>query len=82
MIVDCAVYEHGVRRDGEVALGEAFASGHDNDRFVWIGLHEPTEEEFDSVRREFELHDWRLRTPSTPISGQSSRSTARRSSWC
>jgi len=57
MIVDCAVYEHGVRRDGEVALGEAFASGHDNDRFVWIGLHEPTEEEFDSVRREFELHE-------------------------
>jgi magnesium transporter len=57
MIVDCAVYEHGVRRDGDLDLGEAFASGHDNDRFVWIGLHEPTEEEFDSVRREFELHE-------------------------
>jgi magnesium transporter len=25
-------------------------------RFVWIGLYEPTEEEFDSLRREFELH--------------------------
>ena len=57
MIVDCAVYEHGVRRDGNIELGEAFASGQDNDRFVWIGLHEPTAEEFDSVRREFELHE-------------------------
>ncbi len=27
-----------------------------DDQFVWIGLHEPTEEEFDSVRREFALH--------------------------
>ena len=57
MIVDCAVYEYGVRRDGDLALGEAFASGHDNERFVWIGLHEPTAEEFESVRREFELHE-------------------------
>jgi magnesium transporter len=57
VIVDCAIYEHGVRRKGSVELGEAFKSCHDDDRFVWIGLHEPTEEEFDSVRREFELHE-------------------------
>jgi magnesium transporter len=57
VIVDCAIYEHGVRREGSVELGEAFKSCHDDDRFVWIGLHEPTEEEFDSVRREFELHE-------------------------
>ena len=25
--------------------------------FVWIGLYEPTEDEFDSIRREFELHE-------------------------
>ena len=25
-------------------------------KFVWIGLYEPTEEEFDSLRREFNLH--------------------------
>ena len=25
-------------------------------RFVWIGLYEPTEEEFDALRREFDLH--------------------------
>ena len=57
MIVDCAVYEHGVRREGSVELGEAFQSCKNDDRFVWIGLHEPTEEEFDSVRREFALHE-------------------------
>jgi magnesium transporter len=57
MIVDCAVYEHGVRRDGQLGLDEAFARCRDDDRFAWIGLHEPTEEEFDSVRREFELHE-------------------------
>jgi magnesium transporter len=27
------------------------------DAFTWIGLYEPTEEEFDSIRREFELHE-------------------------
>ena len=26
------------------------------DTFVWIGLYEPTEEEFDALRREFDLH--------------------------
>ncbi len=57
MIVDCAIYEHGVRREGSVELGEAFKNCHNDDRFVWIGLHEPTEEEFDSVRREFALHE-------------------------
>ena len=57
MIVDCAIYEHGVRRAGDVELGEAFKSCHNDEHFVWIGLHEPTEEEFDSVRREFELHE-------------------------
>ena len=25
--------------------------------FVWIGLHEPTEEEFDAIQAEFDLHE-------------------------
>ena len=62
MIVDCAVYEDGERRAGELDLHEAYEAGchHNGDghgRFVWIGLKEPTEEEFDSVRREFHLHE-------------------------
>ena len=56
MIVDCAVYQSGVRRPGKLALEDAYEAGRKPDAFVWIGLHEPTEEEFDSVRREFDLH--------------------------
>jgi magnesium transporter len=56
MIVDCAVYEKGVRRPGQLALGDAYEACRDPDAFVWIGLYEPTEEEFDSVRLEFDLH--------------------------
>ena len=56
MIVDCAIYEHGVRRDGKVELAHAYDERHQEGKFVWIGLYEPTEEEFDSLRREFHLH--------------------------
>ena len=57
MIVDCAVYEAGQRRDGLVALDHAFEQLGGDSSFIWIGLLEPTEEEFQTVRREFGLHD-------------------------
>jgi magnesium transporter len=57
MIVDCAVYEEGRRRDGAVPVHEAMEACRRPGAFTWIGLYEPTEEEFDSIRREFELHD-------------------------
>jgi magnesium transporter len=61
MIVDCAVYENGARRAGDLQLGEAYEAGRrdssDPGKFVWIGLVEPSEEEFDSVSREFHLHE-------------------------
>jgi magnesium transporter len=57
MIVDCAVYERGSRREGALALEDAFAQCQGDHSFVWIGLHEPTSEEFDAVRREFNLHE-------------------------
>ena len=47
----------GVRRGGVLSLEEAFAAGRPADAFVWIGLHEPTGEEFAAVRQEFSLHD-------------------------
>ncbi len=49
MIVDSAVYEEGRRTD---VPAERRGPGS----FVWIGLFEPTPEEFDSLRREFALH--------------------------
>jgi len=56
VIVDCAIYENGVRRDGKVELEHAYDVRHQPGRFVWIGLYEPTEQEFETLRREFDLH--------------------------
>ncbi|MEU4726862.1 MULTISPECIES: magnesium and cobalt transport protein CorA [unclassified Streptomyces] len=57
VIVDCAIYRDGRRTDGPEdfsdALDEARATG---DAFLWVGMHEPSAEEFDHVRREFGLH--------------------------
>jgi magnesium transporter len=57
MIVDCAVYQDGRRRPGELSIVNACEASNWENAFVWIGLYEPTEEEFDSVRREFDLHE-------------------------
>ena len=57
MIVDCAVYEDGRRRDGALPVHEAMEACREPGAFTWIGLYEPTEEEFDSIRREFDLHE-------------------------
>jgi magnesium transporter len=57
VIVDCAVYENGIRQQEELPLEAAYAACASPNAFAWIGLFEPTEEEFDSVRREFELHE-------------------------
>jgi magnesium transporter len=57
MIIDCAVYQEGRRRPGELALADAFEAAGDDNAFVWIGLYEPDEREFDSVAREFNLHE-------------------------
>jgi magnesium transporter len=56
VIVDCAVYTDGHRRGGVLALPEALEASREAGSFVWIGLHEPSHEEFESVRDEFDLH--------------------------
>jgi magnesium transporter len=57
MIVDCAVYEEGQRRGGELRLEDAYEAGREDGAFVWLGLHEPSPQEFESVRAEFDLHE-------------------------
>jgi magnesium transporter len=56
VIVDCAVYEEGRRREGEVDLARAYDACRSHGCFAWIGLREPSMEEFESLRREFDLH--------------------------
>ena len=57
MIVDCAVYDKGVRREGDLPLELALEASREPGCFVWIGLFEPTPSEFYAVRREFDLHE-------------------------
>src|SRR2546421_12200404 len=57
MIIDCAHYKDGVRRDeGAVALEEA-AARTTQGGFVWLGLFEPGAEELAQVRGAFGLHE-------------------------
>jgi magnesium transporter len=57
MIVDCAHYQDGRRRDeGAVPLQEA-AARCGQGGFVWLGLFEPGEEELAQVRDTFGLHE-------------------------
>ncbi|MET9254245.1 magnesium and cobalt transport protein CorA [Streptomyces sp. NPDC003717] len=57
-VVDCAVYRDGSRVETPVPLGphEAMRLVRRDGGFVWIGLHEPTEDEFAGIAREFGLH--------------------------
>ncbi|GAB2454080.1 magnesium/cobalt transporter CorA [Streptomyces incanus] len=56
MIVDCAVYREGRRTEGSADLSDALDQARTSGGFVWIGLHEPTADEFDLVTQEFGLH--------------------------
>jgi magnesium transporter len=57
VIIDCAHYQDGRRRDeGAVPLGEA-AARCGQGGFVWLGLFEPSSEELMQVRDTFGLHE-------------------------
>ncbi len=55
MVVNCAAYTSGRRRDVEIK--EIGAELQRDDRFVWIGLHEPDEDLLRQVQQAFGLHD-------------------------
>ena len=55
-IVNCAAYSHG-RRKADIVLSQVHELLKENNQFVWIGLHEPSEEVLEQVQREFGLHD-------------------------
>jgi len=57
VIVDCAIYRDGRRSQGPEDLSDALAEARASGKaFLWIGLHDPTEHEFDRVAEEFALH--------------------------
>lgn len=56
MIVDCAIYRDGRRAEGPEDLSDALDEARASGGFVWIGLHAPSEQEFELVTQEFGLH--------------------------
>ncbi|GAA1363058.1 magnesium/cobalt transporter CorA [Streptomyces beijiangensis] len=57
VIVDSAIYRNGRRTEGPTDYSEALDKARaEGDSFLWLGMHEPTEEEFSLVTSEFGLH--------------------------
>ena len=57
MIIDAAHYQGGVREAEPFELDGALARDRRSGSFSWIGLYEPEETEFGSVRDEYDLHE-------------------------
>ena len=55
-IINCAAYCGG-RRVADVELDQVHEVLKEPDQFVWIALHEPSEETFKRVQDEFGLHE-------------------------
>jgi magnesium transporter len=55
-IINCVAYADG-RRVADVNLQDVHTALEDSRQFVWIGLHEPSEEVLDKVKLEFNLHE-------------------------
>jgi magnesium transporter len=57
VIVDRAVYRDGRRTAEPDDFAELHAACRSGDAVAWLGLYEPSHEEFSSVAREFGLHE-------------------------
>src|SRR5688572_1881592 len=55
-IINCVAYADG-QRSANVELNRVHEVLKDANQFVWIGLHEPSEEVLQNVQEEFALHD-------------------------
>jgi magnesium transporter len=56
MIVDSAIYVDGRRAAEPASLQEIYEACREHHGLAWIGLYEPTEDEFSSMAEEFGLH--------------------------
>jgi len=57
VIVDCGVYEEGRRRGEKLSLEQAHEASRAENAFVWLGVAEPSAEEFEVIARQFDLHE-------------------------
>ena len=55
-IINCAAYSKG-KRIANIPIDRVSDVLQESDKFVWIGLHEPTEELLKEAQQEFQLHD-------------------------
>lgn len=55
LIVSCGLYQDGERRQDVNDIPEALATADEEGGFVWIGLWEPTEDEFAELAAQFDL---------------------------
>src|SRR5690349_4947472 len=55
-IINCAAYSNG-RRVSDVELDKVHEILKQQNQFVWIALHEPSEEILEHVKKEFGLHE-------------------------
>jgi magnesium transporter len=56
MIVDYALYQNGIRYTQPSNLAELIQKAKSNGGFVWLGLAEPTENEFNKIIADFKFH--------------------------
>ncbi len=55
-VINCVAYSKGIKV-ANVDIDSVHEVLKQPDKFVWIGLHEPSEELLTKVQREFDLHD-------------------------
>ncbi len=56
MIVDSALYVNGVRAEAPIDFATILTTAKKSGAFVWIGLAEPTKEEFQEISSSFKFH--------------------------
>jgi magnesium transporter len=67
MIVDCAKYRDGKRQhEGPIPLEQAAVGARADGEFVWIGLHEPAQEELERLEGLFDLHELAVEDAARP----------------
>jgi magnesium transporter len=58
MLIDCAHYRAGSRQhEGPMSIAEAGVVAAEQDGFVWLGIHDPTDQEMSEVATHFPVHE-------------------------